>query len=106
MENRLKLNKKPNYDLPDEVEIKTWLSSMPRRKQPRFKPDLILSIFLDIKEIDISDGGTQAWIKTDNKELLKFIRTYNWNILSISNKNLPLWRIKKIILEEFYNREV
>ena len=102
MENRLCLNKRPVYELPDGVLIKTWFSAIPNRKQPSFKPDLILNMFLKSSELNIEDGGSQMWIKSNNKELLQFLKEYDWKLINISSNNLPVWRVKKAILEEFY----
>lgn len=46
----------------------------------------------------------QIWIKTDNSELINFIKDYDWNNLysKISVPYIPTWRVEKIILEEFY----
>ena len=112
MENRLKLNKKPKYELPDEVVIELYeyqKKDLSRNKVPNFEPDVCINIFgcLGVKEAKATAG--QYWIKTDNKDLIEFIKRYNFEKL-VKNKitnayTLPLWQFKKIILEEFYNKK-
>lgn len=109
MENRLELNKKPVYELPDEVIIELYeyqKKDLSRNKIPNFEPDVCLNIFgcLGVKEAKATAG--QYWIKSSNNELIDFIRKYNFEKL-VKNKitnayTLPLWQLKKIILEEFY----
>ena len=50
----------------------------------------------------------QIWIKTDNKELIDFISNFNWYSVCPKHNNSPvlnIWKVKKIILEEFYNKK-
>jgi hypothetical protein len=112
MENRLCLNKKPVYELPGEVLIELYeyqVKDLSRNKIPDFEPDICINIFgcLGVKEPRTTAG--QYWIKSNNKELLKFIENYDFEKL-VKNKitnayTLPLWQLKKIILEEFYNKK-
>lgn len=109
MENRLCLNKKPKYELPDEVIVELYeyqKKDLSRNKIPDFKPDICINIFgcLGVKEAKATAG--QYWIKSSNKELIDFIRNYDFEKL-VKNKitnayTLPLWQFKKILLEEFY----
>lgn len=105
MENRLELNKKPKYELPDEVEVGLYVR---HKKEPPFKPDICITNYARNIKIDTVVGRTveQIWIKTNNKELLEFIYSFNWNsviksaITSARHLTLPLF--KKVLLEEFY----
>ena len=107
MENRLCLNKKPKYELPDEVIVGEYIYS----KYPDFEPDLCINNFPRNFKIDKKERTVkQLWIKTDNKKLISFIINYNWNNTVISTtssvRHLTLPLFKKIILEEFYNEKV
>ena len=104
MENRLCLNKKPVYELPDEVLVEEYARYS---KYPNFEPDLCITNFTRNFKIDKKERTVnQLWIKTDNKKLISFIINYNWNntvmstTSSVRHLTLPLF--KKIILEEFY----
>lgn len=109
MENRLGLNKKPKYELPNEVLIELYeyqRKDLSRNKIPNFEPDVCINIFgcLGVKKAKETVG--QYWVKSDNKELVDFIKKYDFEKL-VKNKitnayTLPLWQFKKIILEEFY----
>lgn len=104
------LNKKKTYELPDEVSI-GWY----RRYYdmiPNFTPDLCIGAFGKGclgKEYAPGTVSMELWIKTDNKKLLDFIRNYNFEKkrtnTSTSKRCLPLNELKKIILEEFYNKK-
>lgn len=108
MENRLKLNKRPVYKLPDEVITGQWVRNDDRpSRTPDFEPDLCLNNYQKIC-IDKKDAYMkQIWIKTNNKELLQFIKEYDWSRLydKISVPYISEWRLRKIILEEFYNKK-
>ena len=110
MENRLKLNKRPTYELPGEVIVSEYRvrPDIKRCKTPDFEPDIILGnvgagcvgVFYDSYKV-----SNHICIKTDNKELLNFIKEYNWKNVSFASNGLlclTLSRFKKIILEEFY----
>ena len=102
MENRLCLNKRVVYELPDEVLVGLYDRGYVK---PDFEPDLCLSAFGDIRMREPEQTVTQLWIKTENKELLEFIKVFNFedrvnrigNAYRMSKNNF-----KKIILEEFY----
>ena len=102
MENRLELNKRPTYELPDEVLVGLYDRGYVK---PDFEPDLCLSSFGTIKVREPEQTVTQLWIKTENKDLLEFIKNFDFNsrvkragmTYRISKNNF-----KKIILEEFY----
>ena len=108
MENRLELNKKPIYELPDEIKTGQWVRGDDRpSRTPDFKPDLCLNNYQKIKFDKKDNYIKQIWIKSTNKELLDFIKEYNWNNLynKISTPYIAEWRLRKIILEEFYNKK-
>ena len=105
MENRLELNKKPVYELPDEVITGQWVRGDNRpSRTPNFEPDLCLNNYHKIGFSDKDSYMKQIWIKTNNKELLQFIKKYDWSNLhnKISTPYIAEWRLRKIILEEFY----
>lgn len=104
MENRLMLNKKPKYELPDDVLVGLYVR---HKKEPSFKPNVCITNYARNIKIDtVGRTVEQIWIKTNNKELLEFIYSFNWNsaiksaITSARHLTLPLF--KKILLEEFY----
>lgn len=107
MENRLYLNKKPKYELPDEVLIGVYEKRNPPRRDivPDFNPDICLNVWGKIGEIEEKYATkNQIWIKSKNKELLEFIEnkdfkdSKNYFIAPVLSANA----FKKIILEEFY----
>ena len=105
MENRLNLNKRIIYELPDEVDIK--IGQYKRGCfEPNFEPDLCLVMWgRNLGEECKKETHLKAlWIKTDNKELMDFIRGYNFRKLrnNAPNYELAINDLKKIILEEFY----
>ena len=104
MENRLELNKRPTYELPNEVLVGDYRRNL---KIPNFKPDICIGVF------GVSCVGNfytpeetakQIWVKTNNKRLINFIKSYNWRdrIIDTTNRGISLMEFKKIILEEFY----
>ena len=106
MENRLCLNKKKVYELPNEVIVEEYRYAKSKRdyKEPKFEPDICItnygSIGCDVKKRCCQ----QLWVKSDNKELIDFINTTDWSMKAnryVSPK-IQLWKFKKIILEEFY----
>ena len=113
MENRLCLNKKPKYELPDEVIVceYTYSRDIKRYREPNFEPDICINNWGDIlgEVIPKKSKALQIWIKTDNKELIDFISNFNWYSVCPNSVNatpvLNLWKFKKIILEEFYNKK-
>ena len=109
MENRLELNKRPEYKLPNEVTIGFYN----RRNNkpsiiPDFQPNICFNSWGDIGVKEEKATSRQYWIKTDNKKLIKFIEDYRWgdHINSIGTPYIPKWLFKKILLEEFYNIKV
>ena len=105
MENRLELNKRPTYELPGEVLIDTYSRNKNGDKIPSFNPDLCITSYGSIKIKEKKETFEQIWIKTDNVELLNYIKTTDFEKKIGRTTNayrLHLWRFKKIILEEFY----
>lgn len=104
IENRLELNKRNkrfDYKI-NELETKEYRKNV---QTPNFEPDLAMCSWGDIKECSPSTWTKEVWFKTSNKNLLSFIRNYDWNSLTIyknSANSLPSYVFKKIILEEFY----
>lgn len=105
MENRLKLNKRPTYELPDNTEVVNICRSKTRIRNINFKPDISINSIHNFY-ICNNKSNQQVGIKSNNKELIKFINNYNWNSLKDNNisgiNNLYAIDVKKIILEEFY----
>lgn len=102
MENRLELNKKPVYELPDEVLVGIY---MHKYQELDFIPDLCLCVWGAVGKLSKpKENAKQIWVKTDNEELINFIKRYNWNkeAHKMATPNLNMWKFKKIILEEFY----
>ena len=106
MENRLKLNKRPTYELPDDVVIGEYIKrpDVRRCKTPNFESDICLNSKYNIKVSDKGNAKDQIWIKTKNKDLIDFIKHYNWKLkaVGVTTKSLSLSMFKKILLEEFY----
>lgn len=107
MENRLCLNKKPVYELPDDVLVDRYTRYS---KTPNFEPDICLSSMgsnLRVREKD--ETFKQIWVKTNNRNLIDFIKKYDFNKCCNSSTNsrvyLEVWKFKKILLEEFYNKK-
>jgi hypothetical protein len=51
--------------------------------------------------------AVQIWIKTTNKDLLDFISSFDFEskLFKMTNAyNMEVWKFKKILLEEFYNK--
>lgn len=108
MENRLCLNKKPVYELPDNnILVKRYRRNA---EIPNFEPNIVIVGFgRNIGEITAKDKHVnQIWIKTTNKELYNFIKAYDWRGIynKAPNATLSINTFKKIILEEFYNKRV
>ena len=104
MENRLELNKRPTYELPDkDVLIKSYKRNY---SNISFEPDLC--IFQWGRNLgEVCQKGShlkELWIKTDNKELISFLRNYNFRKLrgNAPNYELAISDVKKILLKEFY----
>ena len=75
MENRLCLNKKPTYKLPNEVIIEEYRKDY---RVPNIKPDLVLSCYGTVKVDTIYRTSTQLWVKSNNKSLIDFLTAYNF----------------------------
>ena len=107
MENRLELNKKPTYELPDEITIGFYNKYNNKPSIiPNFEPDICLNTWgSNMKISSIKSSSRQIWIKTNNKKLIDFIKMNDWNkyLKYTSSPYLNMWMLKKIILEEFYN---
>lgn len=102
MENRLELNKKPRYELPDEITVGLYDRGY---HCPDFEPDICISAFGTIGIREAKQTVTQIWVKSNNKELIEFIR--NFRFLNVIKKAGTTYRMsinqfKKIILEEYY----
>ena len=106
MENRLCLNKKPVYELPDDIKVQIYQSSEKVKRlniAPNFEPDICLKLWGNsIKVEEKYKSNCQIWIKTDNKDLINFIKEYKIIKRAVSTQSINVYHIKKIILEEFY----
>lgn len=107
MENRLCLNSRPIYELPNEIEIGLYMKQRGRSLiEPNFEPDICINAFGSRCVAEKKSFMHQIWIKTSNDKLIRFVKEYKFNkINSLTKDNLPLWKVKKIILEEFYNKK-
>lgn len=109
MENRMNLNKKKIYELPDEVLIKNYGWRRKNPSIPNFEPDICVGAWgSPIGQTQEKASKTsQIWIKTDNKDLINFIKEFDFEsyIKGIGSKKIECWKFKKIILEEFYNKK-
>ena len=110
MENRLCLNKKKIYELPDEVMI-GWYRRY-YNMIPFENPDLCIGGFGKGclgRVYTPKSVAMEIWVKTDNKELIEFLKAYNFEEnktnTSTSKRCITLDEVKKIILEEFYNKK-
>ena len=110
MENRLGLNKKKIYKLPDEVIVGEYRRYY--NKIPFNNPDLCIGSFGEGclgKIYKPKTVSMEIWIKTDNKDLLNFIKEYDFKKVitntGSSRRCIVLKDLKKIILEEFYNKQ-
>ena len=102
IENRLCLNKRKTYVLPDEVVVGLYDRGYTK---PNFKPNICISAFGTIGIREPEKTVTQIWVKTDNKDLIEFIEDFNFQnkLGRIRNAHrLSMNNFKKIILEEFY----
>lgn len=104
MENRLCLNKKPKYELPDKnILIKSYKRNYSKID---FEPNLCLVQWGRNlgEECKKETHLKELWIKTDNINLINFIKSYNFRSLrnNAPNYELAITDFKKIILEEFY----
>lgn len=90
-------------ELPDNIIISTYNKS--NNRIPNFKPDLCLNIF---GEIDlIKNSSRQFWIKTDNLDLINFIKDNSLKKY-LKGKSIPCLNIlilKRILLENFYKTD-
>lgn len=107
MENRLCLNKRPVYELPNEVLVGLYQDITGRKVlMPNFEPDLCLNLWGNVGTLrQKCESSNQLWIKTDNNELRNFIINYDYKsrLSKITNAySLSVNLFKKIILEEFY----
>lgn len=115
MENRLCLNSVPKFDLPQEIQIRNCNPAHPSQKSREEMVEAFgeptLRMVDTQKPIRVLGEGEQrcieTWIWTNNKELEDWIRAYDWNgaVSSVSGGlgSLKIWKLKKIITEEFYN---
>ena len=110
MENRLELNKKPIYELPDEVLVGQYqkaVNTIKGNTEPDFMPDICLKGWGKVWSIEeYKSSNYQIWIKTDDNELINFIMNYEIKLCGVSSPSICVSMVKKIILEEFYNKRV
>lgn len=102
MENRLCLNKRPVYELPEEIKIRVCWS---KNQKNNFEPNICISAWGNVGRIEnFRASAKQIWIKTNNKDLINFIIKYDWGkeASKMTTPTLSIWQFKKIILEEFY----
>lgn len=106
MENRLELNKKKVYELPDNTKVQVYQSSDKVKRlniTPDFEPDICLKGWGSVWDIEeCRKSNYQIWVKSDNKELIEFIKRYNIIRRGVSAQSINVYQVKKIILEEFY----
>ena len=103
MENRLELNKRPTYELPDEVVVMLYKNQEGHKSHPNFEPDICINAFGNRCIAEKKSFMHQIWVKTTNGQLIDFIKTYRFDAInSFTKDSLPVWKVKKIILEEFY----
>ena len=104
MENRLELNRKPVYELPDEILIGVYENRpYPKYLEPKWTADIAINNIMNIKSCAPKTFKREIWIKSNNKELIEFIRNYEWNInKSMTFNSITKSDVKKILLEEFY----
>ena len=107
MENRLELNKRPVYELPDEVIVGEYIYSKDTKRynKPNFKPDVCITNFGSSIGIDKEERCCQQiWIKSNNRDIITFLNNIDWKSRcnAYTTPKIELWKVKKIILEEFY----
>ena len=107
MENRLELNKKPKYELPDNTHIVSYVNMKNRTRNIDFNYDVAITSMVNYIPSKNFDGKYAILIKTDNEDLINFILNYDFNSVRRNNnigarKGLKSSEVKKIILEEFY----
>lgn len=107
MENRLCLNKRVIYELPDEVIVSEYIYSkdVKRFREPDFEPDVCITNFGSSIGVDTKKRCCQQiWVKSNNKELITFLNNVNWKSRgkTYTTPKIELWKFKKILLEEFY----
>lgn len=111
MENRLKLNKRPTYELPDDVMIGQYTRRNKKEDVvPNFEPDIVICNWGqgNIGKVrEKKQDAKQLWIKISDKKILDFIINYNWKncIKDIGSPFIGVPLFKKIILEEFYGEK-
>lgn len=103
MENRLELNKKPAYELPDEVLVKSYKRNY---SNISFEPDICIVQWGRNLGEECKKGShlKELWIKSSNVDLVEFIKSYNFRKLRANapNYELAISDLKKILLKEFY----
>ena len=108
MENRLCLNKKPTYELPDEVIIGVYENRpYPKYLEPKWIADIAINNIMNPKSCIPKTFNREIWIKTDNKDLIEFIKKYDWDVnQSMTFNSITKTDVEKIILEEFYRKNI
>lgn len=75
MENRLCLNKRPVYELPDEVMVGQYDYRKNKPTIPNFEPDICLCVWGAVGKLSKpKENAKQIWVKADNEELINFIK--------------------------------
>lgn len=110
MENRLCLNKRPVYELPDDTKVVAYVNTEKRTRNINFIYDVCITSMYNYIPLKKSNCKNKILIKTDNVDLINFILNYDFNSIrgksKISvRKGLKVSEVEKIILEEFYGRK-
>lgn len=111
MVNKLKLNKRPVINLPEDILIGEYERRFKRSSNiPDFEPNIIINNWG--AKITISkekkERAKQIWIKTDNEKLKEFILSYDWiSELCSINKiyYLSTNKLKEVLLKEYYDKQ-
>ena len=107
MENRLCLNKRPIYTLPDEVLVDEYARRKINPSIPNFEPDIVICNWGkgNIGKVrKKKQDAKQIWVKTDNENLITFIKLNEWKdvVKGVGSPYIGVSLFKKILLEEFY----
>lgn len=116
MENRLCLNSVPTFELPEGIRIEGCRRS--EKIFPSGKPDIRVCVygcpFMEV--LELKEKSKEAWIYLEDKSqvepIKQWISSINWLERLFGGESaaertgtpgFPIWRLKKIITEEFYN---
>ena len=108
MENRLCLNKKKEYNLPDGTEIFSYNRSRDK--------DKVKAIGLRLSSVGASSGKLlkdnevkcgEIIIKTNNYKIIDFIKSFDFttiiNINSVNQKKqLDSWKVREVVSNYYY----